>query len=95
MNINSPTLKDIYFITIVIAIITTQVTFTTCKFYADNGLQQTVAYKFISGRQKNQITQEILNVLGIEHPPKPKSHHRKLLINSYIYLFINHLIEFN
>lgn len=46
----------------------------SCKFYADNGLEQTVAYNFLSGRQKNQITQEILNVLEIDHRPKRKVH---------------------
>lgn len=75
MNNQLLSLKDIYLIIIIIISLTT--TQITCKFYADNGLQQTVGYNFLSARQKNLITQEILNVLGIQHVPKPKVHRRK------------------
>lgn len=64
--------RVIYFVYIIILIFKSSEI--NCKFYADNGLEQTVAYNFLSGRQKNQITQEILNVLQIDHRPKRKVH---------------------
>lgn len=40
-------------------------------FYYDNGLDQTVASKRLSKREKKEMQSEILHLLGLEHRPHP------------------------
>ncbi|RWS13377.1 bone morphogenetic protein 7-like isoform X1 [Dinothrombium tinctorium] len=47
---------------------------TLCVYYADNGLEQTLAYKFLPAKERREMQQEILNLLGLQHRPKPKTH---------------------
>lgn len=42
-------------------------------FYADNGLQQTVVVNRLPGRERREMQQEILTLLGLHHRPKPNS----------------------
>lgn len=46
----------------------------TLSFYADNRLDQTIAYKYLPSRERKGLQHEILNLLGLHHRPKPKSH---------------------
>ncbi|RWS23434.1 bone morphogenetic protein 7-like isoform X1, partial [Leptotrombidium deliense] len=48
--------------------------FSDCVYYADNGLEQTLAYRFLPAKERREMQQEILNLLGLQHRPKPKSH---------------------
>lgn len=43
----------------------------TTPFYVDNGLQQTVILDRVPRREKRQLQQEILTLLGLHHRPKP------------------------
>ncbi|XP_046578572.1 bone morphogenetic protein 7-like isoform X1 [Haliotis rubra] len=43
-------------------------------FYADNDLQQTVLVTRLPGREKREMQQEILTLLGLHQKPKPKTH---------------------
>lgn len=43
----------------------------TTPFYVDNGLQQTVILDKVPRREKRQLQQEILTLLGLHHRPKP------------------------
>lgn len=49
-------------------------TLSTTPFYVDNGLQQTVILDTVPRRQKRELQQEILTLLGLHHRPKPASH---------------------
>ena len=46
---------------------------TTTPFYVDNGLQQTVILNKMPRREKRELQQEILTLLGLHHRPKPVS----------------------
>ncbi|KAK7475615.1 hypothetical protein BaRGS_00033108 [Batillaria attramentaria] len=46
----------------------------TTPFYVDNGLQQTVILDTVPRREKREMQQEILTLLGLHHRPKPASH---------------------
>lgn len=52
----------------------TQSTSTPTPFYVDNGLQQTVILDTVPRREKRELQQEILTLLGLHHRPKPASH---------------------
>lgn len=39
-------------------------------FYADNGREQTVLYKTLAKKDKIELQEEILNLLGLDHRPK-------------------------
>ncbi|XP_076456461.1 bone morphogenetic protein 7-like isoform X2 [Babylonia areolata] len=43
----------------------------TTPFYVDNGLQQTVVLDQLPRREKRELQQEILTLLGLHHKPKP------------------------
>ncbi|XP_003748158.1 bone morphogenetic protein 7 [Galendromus occidentalis] len=43
-------------------------------FYADNGLDQTISYRSLPKSEKREMENEILNLLGLDHRPKPKVH---------------------
>ena len=43
-------------------------------FYADNGLDQTISYRSLPRSEKREMENEILNLLGLDHRPKPKLH---------------------
>lgn len=43
-------------------------------FYADNGVDQTIIYKSLPKRERKAMQQEILNLLGLHHRPKPREH---------------------
>ncbi|CAG2165999.1 unnamed protein product [Oppiella nova] len=44
------------------------------SFYADNRLDQTVAYKYLPSKERKEMQSEILSLLGLHHRPKPRSH---------------------
>ena len=46
----------------------------TLSFYADNKLDQTIAYKYLPSKDRKGLQHEILNLLGLHHRPKPKTH---------------------
>lgn len=48
-------------------------------FYADNGRQQSILYKTLAKEDKNELREEILNLLGLEHRPSKKGNKRKKL----------------
>ena len=52
-------------------------------FYADNGLDQTIAYKYLPTRERKEMQQEILNLLGLHHRPKPKSRSMTIIVILY------------
>ncbi|XP_041360873.1 bone morphogenetic protein 7-like isoform X2 [Gigantopelta aegis] len=60
---------------LLLSFILTQIVLTTANtaFYADNGLQQTVLIPKLPGREKREMQQEILTLLGLHHRPKPKT----------------------
>lgn len=39
-------------------------------FYADNGREQTVLYKTLAKKDKIELQEEILSLLGLDHRPK-------------------------
>ena len=41
-------------------------------FYADNGLDQTILVAKLPNKQKREMQQEILNLLGLHHRPRPQ-----------------------
>lgn len=43
-------------------------------FYADNGIDQTIIYQQISKKERREMQQEILSLLGLQHRPKPTPH---------------------
>lgn len=43
-------------------------------FYADNGLDRTISYRSLPKQEKREMENEILNLLGLDHRPKPKIH---------------------
>lgn len=45
-------------------------------FYVDNGLQQTVILDKVQKREKRELQQEILTLLGLHHRPKPMTHNQ-------------------
>lgn len=52
-------------------------------FYADNGRQQSILYKTLNKKDKTDLQEEILNLLGLDHRPPKKGHlskHQKLNI---------------
>lgn len=55
-------------------ILFTELTFATTPFYVDNGLQQTIILDKLPRRDKREIQQEILTLLGLHHRPKPTPH---------------------
>ncbi|XP_025092304.1 bone morphogenetic protein 7-like isoform X2 [Pomacea canaliculata] len=62
-------------LTIVFAVILfTELAFATTPFYVDNGLQQTIILDKLPRRDKREIQQEILTLLGLHHRPKPTPH---------------------
>ena len=46
----------------------------TSPFYVDNGLSQTVVLDTVPRREKRELQQEILTLLGLHHRPKPVDH---------------------
>ncbi|XP_071114428.1 bone morphogenetic protein 7-like isoform X2 [Haliotis cracherodii] len=64
--------------TVVISLVLGDVTGTyatmSTAFYADNDLQQTVLVTRLPGREKREMQQEILTLLGLHQKPKPKTH---------------------
>ena len=66
------TLKTLTLLLYSVAIATDCVLSTT-PFYVDNGLQQTVILDRVPRREKRQLQQEILTLLGLHHRPKPPS----------------------
>jgi hypothetical protein len=57
-------------------------------FYADNKLDQTIAYKYLPSRERKEMQQEILSLLGLHHRPKPKTHSKS---HSYVYNTFSYL----
>lgn len=43
-------------------------------FYADNGREQSILYKPLGRKDRQHLQQEILQILGLEHRPKPRHH---------------------
>uniref|UniRef100_A0A5S6R447 TGF_BETA_2 domain-containing protein n=1 Tax=Trichuris muris TaxID=70415 RepID=A0A5S6R447_TRIMR len=44
---------------------------TASIFYADDGLQQTVAYPLLKSHEREEFQREILRLLGLQRPPHP------------------------
>lgn len=40
-------------------------------FYYDNGINQTVVHKHLNSHEKEEMQSEILNLLGLQHRPRP------------------------
>ena len=40
-------------------------------FYYDNGINQTVVHKHLNNHEKEEMQSEILNLLGLQHRPRP------------------------
>ena len=57
-------------------------------FYADNGLDQTIAYKYLPTRERKEMQEEILNLLGLHHRPKPKSRSMTIILILIIILIV-------
>lgn len=66
---------------------------TSNQFFADNGLQQTVAYKFLEKKQRQHLQEDILDVLGLDHIPKPRLHSNDAAPNFLLDLYRNVLDE--
>ena len=62
-------------LSVFLPVLLTQIVVNTANtaFYADNGLQQTVLIPKSPGREKREMQQEILTLLGLHHRPKPKT----------------------
>lgn len=43
-------------------------------FYTDNSMQQSVAFKVLPQYEQQELQEEILHVLGLDHRPKPKKY---------------------
>ncbi|KFM56715.1 Protein 60A, partial [Stegodyphus mimosarum] len=43
-------------------------------FYADNGREQSILYEPLKEEIKQELEEEILHLLGLEHRPKPRNH---------------------
>ncbi|XP_035232613.1 bone morphogenetic protein 7-like [Stegodyphus dumicola] len=43
-------------------------------FYADNGRQQSILYEPLQQETKEELEEEILHLLGLDHRPKPRNH---------------------
>ena len=43
-------------------------------FYTDNSMQHSVAFKFLPQFEQQELQEEILHVLGLDHRPKPKKY---------------------
>ncbi|GIY82609.1 protein 60A [Caerostris darwini] len=53
-------------------------------FYADNGRQQSILYKPFTKRDKIDFQEEILNLLGLDHRPKPHRIHHDSSAQHYL-----------
>lgn len=53
-------------------------------YYADNGVDQTIIYSTLPKADKREMQQEILNLLGFHHRPKPRMHERKYSAPKYL-----------
>lgn len=47
---------------------------TVAGFYSDNGVGQSVTYHTLPKRERKEMQQEILSLLGLHHRPNPASH---------------------
>lgn len=54
-------------------VLVTDSVLSTTPFYVDNGLQQTMILDKVPRREKRELQQEILTLLGLHHRPKPTS----------------------
>ncbi|KFM76088.1 Protein 60A, partial [Stegodyphus mimosarum] len=43
-------------------------------FYADNGREQSILYEPLRKEEKQELEEEILHLLGLDHRPKPRNH---------------------
>ncbi|XP_064480655.1 bone morphogenetic protein 7-like isoform X2 [Ornithodoros turicata] len=59
-------------------------TIVSSGFYADNGIDQTIIYRTLPKSDRREMQQEILNLLGLHHRPKPKMHERKYSAPKYL-----------
>uniref|UniRef100_T1J3K1 TGF-beta family profile domain-containing protein n=1 Tax=Strigamia maritima TaxID=126957 RepID=T1J3K1_STRMM len=65
----------------------------TGGFYADNGVDQTIYFPKISKRERREMQQEILSVLGLNHRPKPQSHETDTSAPRYMLDLYNNIIN--
>ncbi|OQR69214.1 bone morphogenetic protein 7-like [Tropilaelaps mercedesae] len=60
-------------------------------FYADNGLDRTISYRSLPTQEKREMENEILNLLGLDHRPKPKIHQTSNSAPKYLIDLYNQL----
>ncbi|KAL3200855.1 hypothetical protein MRX96_013122 [Rhipicephalus microplus] len=56
----------------------------SAAYYADNGVDQTIIYRTLPKSERREMQQEILNLLGLDHRPKPKIHERRFSAPRYL-----------
>ncbi|XP_067145099.1 bone morphogenetic protein 7-like [Centruroides vittatus] len=44
------------------------------QIYIDNGIDQTVVFRQLRVKEEDEMQQELLHLLGLDHPPQPKDH---------------------
>jgi len=62
-------------------------------FYADNGIDQTIVYQQISKKERREMQQEILSLLGLNHRPKPTPHGTENSAPKYMMNLYNSIID--